>query len=304
MTYGANVPKRSRAARRPDRDDARAWAWEDYETWLATEWASLLDTADSMDEFLYSDFLEQHPCLLPGGEGTGDSFGGHHGNYGHVVISQPVIPGVDRRIPDFMWLTKNSEELIPVLIELEAPGKDWFNKDGSRSAKLTRAQDQVAEWRDLLEHPATRQQFADLYEFPLRSHPYFRFAPRYVLIYGRRREFSLDPLRRRGRLRVGPRDVATMTFDRLRPLAGARRAACVRVTQGRRRVVAVPPTFQLGPSNASTVASCEGWEEAITGNRLLSAARKEFLLSRLDHWRELALASRSGRTAGPAGSWE
>jgi Domain of unknown function (DUF4263) len=169
------------------------WTWDEYSSWLKTKWAELLCTGDSSKEEPYLKFLEQHPCLIPGGEGSGDSFGGHHGGWNDTVISQPPLPGITKRIPDFMWLTKNSEDIIPVLIEIEAPGKAWFNKNEQRSAKLTQAQDQLAEWRLQLDNAASRQLLGEMYDFPRGWTLTYNLVPRVLLIYGRSEEFRLRP---------------------------------------------------------------------------------------------------------------
>src|SRR5438132_7621768 len=85
------------------RDAPAAWGWDEYEAWLDVEWPALLGTANPLDEKPFQQFLERHPCLIPGGEGTGESFGGHHGGWNDMVISQPPLPAISMRIPDFMW---------------------------------------------------------------------------------------------------------------------------------------------------------------------------------------------------------
>jgi len=193
-----------------------------------------------------------------------------------------------------MWLTKNSEDIIPVLIELEAPGKPWFNKDGKRSAKLTEAQDQLAEWRQQLDNPANRQLLGEMYSFPRRWTYDYNFVPRLLLIYGRREEFRLRPWLSQKRRAI--RDPATeaMTFDRIKPLVGSRDAFSVRMENTTQIVIAVPPTFRLGPALAESVAAVHGWEAAIAGNEVLSAARKDFLLTRLQYWRDIGLRRLQG----------
>lgn len=265
------------------RDRPRAWSWERYEEWLSARFSDLLENGDPLDEALYHTFLEQHPCLLPGGEGAGESFGGHHGAFPWAVFSKPLVPSHSRRYPDFMWLTKNSGELIPVLIEIEAPGKPYFNRDGTRTALLTQAQDQVGEWKQLLDNPATRQQFADLYGFPARWAVDHAMAPRFLLVYGRRKEI-MQPHRQARRAALPNKPAEVMTYDRLRPMAGSRHSVTARTDGTSTRVIAIPPTFQLGPPMEETLAAFTGWEEAIQVNDLIGPERKQFLLSRLSYW--------------------
>jgi hypothetical protein len=275
------------------------WTWTEYSRWLKAAWADLLHQGDQYKEEPYRHFLETHPCLIPGGEGTGDSFGGHHGSWNGIVISQPPLPGITRRIPDFMWLTKNSEDIIPVLVELEAPGKPWFTKSGQRSAKLTEAQDQLADWRQQLDNPANRQLLGEMYDFPRRWTLDYNLVPRLLLIYGRREEFRLRPwLSQKRRAIRGPATEA-MTFDRIKPLVGSRDAFSVRMDNRSQIVVAVPPTFRLGPPIAESIAILHGWEEAITRNTLLTLARRDFLLSRLQYWSQIGRRSLEGERLQP-----
>jgi Domain of unknown function (DUF4263) len=285
------------------------WTWDDYESWLHAAWANRLATADSTKEQPFQEFLETHPCLLPGGDGTGDSFGGHHGAWGEIALSQPPIPGVSRRIPDFMWLTKNSEDLIPVLIEIEAPAKQWLNSKGDRTAELSHAEGQLAEWRDALDQPGTREQFAQMYHFPSRWALQFNLVVRLVLIYGRRVEFERVPENARRRKVLRDDSVDAMTYDRLRPSAALRNAVCARVgpDASRPRVISVPPTLRLGPSRAETYAWMDGWADAIASNKLIGDGRKAFLLERLDYWSSVGTRVRQGESIGicrPFADWE
>jgi hypothetical protein len=199
-----------------------------------------------------------------------------------------------------MWLSKTSEDIIPVLIELEAPGKQWLTRAGDRTADLTHAEGQLADWKRTLDDPASRQLFADLYDFPGRWAREFNLEPRFVLIYGRRSEFEDSPDKNRLRRSLRERGVAAMTFDRLSPLPGSKNAVCVSIRNGRPRALAIPPTFRLGPGNASEVAYLDGLREAIETNPLISEQRREFLLQRLPYWKELGAEHQRRRGLGAA----
>jgi len=198
-----------------------------------------------------------------------------------------------------MWLTKNSEDIIPVLVEIEAPGKPWFNKDGQRSAKLTHAQDQLAEWRQQLDNAANRQLLGEMYDFPQRWTYTHNLVPRLLLIYGRAEEMKRRPELNRKRGIIRGQATEAMTFDRLRPLAGSSNTISVRMESGVPVVIAVPPTFRFGPTNAEATSAVRGWERAITDNKEIAAKRKEFLLRRLPYWAELGSRSRDGQRLGP-----
>jgi hypothetical protein len=212
------------------------WSWDEYATWLEREWSALL--ADAQGEGPIHRFLEQHPCLLPGGEGTGESFGGHHGGWRDTVISKPSLRGLVTREPDFMWLTRNSAEMIPVLIEIESPTKPWFTGKGQPSARFTQALNQLAEWKQILDSEAGRLLFDQMYDLPQSWRDSHRLVLRLLLVYGRRAETEIQPAanQRRGILRG--EHVDTMTFDRLRPIADLQNAVTVTFRRGTRTVVA------------------------------------------------------------------
>lgn len=288
-----------------------AWAWADYDAWLSDAWTALLDNADPSDEGLYQDFLEHHPCLLPGGDGAEQSFGGHHGSWGDILIAEPSMPGIFVKRPDFMWLTKNSEDLIPVLIEIEAPGKRWLTDKGDKHHELTHAEGQLADWRQKLDDPDGRSQFADLYEFPQQWAQRFNLVPRLLLIYGRQSEFAERPDRNRKRRGLRGPSIDGMTYDRLRPLPGSANAITVRVSPSNdlvtRVAIAIPPTFRFGPENASSIARVVGLDEAINSNELIDDARRDFLLERLPYWQDLGRREIEGEHLGirqPATDWE
>lgn len=282
-----------------------AWSWDQYEAWLWKTWTDLLKTSDPSQEGPFQGFLEQHPCLVPGGEGTGRSFGGHHGGWGDLLFTQPPLPGIFKKIPDFMWLTKTSEDIIPVLIEIEAPGKPWLIKRG-RSAKLNQAEGQIAEWQRALDNGEARRQFAEMYDFPARWAMEHHLEPRFLLIYGRRAEFALQPERNRERRGLRRPSVDAMTYDRLKPLYGSKNAICVRWNGSRRTAVAVPPTFRLGPGNAKDLARLDGLSDVINQSDLIGDERRRFLLARLPYWQQLGEKSLLGKGLGSHGpsDWE
>jgi hypothetical protein len=281
------------------REPPPPWTWDQYSTWLRKAWSVLLSTMDNSTEGPFVAFLEKHPCLLPGGEGSLSSFGGHHGGWNDTVISQPPLPGITKRGPDFMWLTKNSLDIIPVLIEIEAPGKPWFRKDGTRSAKLTQALDQLAEWKLHLDNGANRQLLAELYDFPGNWSATYNLVPRLLLIYGRRKEFDLRPWLNQKRYAVRESATDAMTFDRLRPLPGSANAICLKIVDRTQVVAAIPPTFRLGPAIAENIALFRGWENAISANGQLGDSRKEFLIRRIPYWAEMGQRRSSGEYVGP-----
>jgi Shedu protein SduA, C-terminal len=138
---------------------------EVYNDLLMKQWGTLLDSPASRDERLLQGFLERHPSLLPGSN-TMDGDSGHAA-FPLAVISQPKLPGLSDRHPDFMWIATDSESLYPILIEIETPHKQWFY--GNRAevhSDLAHAQGQLAEWRAWFNRGHNRTLFLDAYQIP------------------------------------------------------------------------------------------------------------------------------------------
>lgn len=270
-----------------------AMEWNKYEKTLLEQWLSLLD-AESANERSIHSFLEQHPALVPGaftvcGSGTG------HYPWRAALFSQAVLPSYGHRVPDFMWITVNSDTESPLLIEIEAPQKRWFTDAGNPTSHLTQALNQIAEWKAWFADPVNTQAFKAFYRLDEVAWMRRRFRPAYVLIYGRRFEANARPALTAKRSHLIPEDVIAMTYDRLLPDCNASQMISVRArVQGTLEAVSVPPTLQWSPGLAEDRAHITGLEEAIRRNKLLTDARREFLLSRLPYWNHWAKHSERG----------
>jgi len=143
----------------PDLDESRPQppSWQEYKSWLLPHWTALLDR--DPPERAVQEFLEQHPSLLPGAMGDVGP-GGHHGRTLGGVWAEPELAGLDRdRVPDFMWVTRSTSLITPICIEIERPGKHWFNLDGTPTADLTQALDQLADWKVWFSEPENQLVF-------------------------------------------------------------------------------------------------------------------------------------------------
>src|SRR5690349_1093429 len=100
-----------------------AMSWEDYEARVTREWNALLNSAEGCDERNIHGFLARHPSLVPLA-GTGK------GPFPMALISQPPLVGIGQKIPDFLWILRDSLNLRPVFIEIESPCKQWFTQAG------------------------------------------------------------------------------------------------------------------------------------------------------------------------------
>ena len=258
--------------------------WETYEGILSAEWPALLNSSASLPERAVQSFLEQHPVLVPGAFTVLGSPSGHYPLHA-ALISQPPLPSLGHRIPDFMWITLNSDTESPLLIEIEAPGKRWFTGGGTPTAELSQALNQIAEWKAWFGVPQNVQAFKSFYRLDNVGWMRRRFRPAYMLIYGRRSEASATPMLTSKRAHLFPEDVVVMTYDRLRPDRNASQLVCMKPnTAGVFTAVSVPPTLEWRPGLAEERADIDGLDVAIFRNKHIALARQEFLVRRLPYW--------------------
>jgi hypothetical protein len=271
--------------RAPYDDGPEPMAWSTYERNAQTELAELIDADPS--EPTVQRFLEENPPFVPGVSPF--ITGGGHGPWLDAVITQPPLQGLGKRVPDFMWIMRDSAFLIPVLVEIEAPGKPWFvGGDNPRSsAALTQALNQFRQWREWFAASGNLQVFFDTYAIP-QSFRRRKFKPLYVLVFGRRRP---DP-QTVGRLRADLQrdDQFLVSYDHLRGTADASRCLSVRNDgSGGFTAVAMPPTATFSPHEPYWWRLISGREEAVRSCRGISEDRRAFLLERLaalDAWSE------------------
>jgi hypothetical protein len=252
-----------------------AMHWGDYEAVITRDWQALLSSGACGDERVFQTFLERHPCLVPGPFGLFGTSG--HAPYPAAVISQPVLPDFTRKTPDFMWIAKSSSAICPVLIEIEAPSKRWFTKEGRPRAELTQALDQLTEWKTWFAEPLNAAQFCKYYRI------FDDFRP-YILIYGRESEPNSSRNRIQKRVHLSRPDEFLMTFDRLRPEPKASDFLCARIDAEGYRAITVPPTIHLGPVLANDPAQIRGKKKATHASPHLSDERRAFLVQRFDYW--------------------
>jgi hypothetical protein len=271
-----------------------AMRWEEYERLILAEWDALLRSDPAPNERKVQTFFEQHPSLVPG---AFNLLGNQSGHYPWLsgLISRPPLPSYDRRIPDFMWISLNSEAEEPVLIEIEAPGKRWFTGSGQQTAHLTEALNQIAEWKAWFGIPHNVEAFKAFYGLDREAGMRRRFRPAYLLIYGRRAEANANPSLTQKRGHLHPDDVVVMTYDRLRPNSNASQLLCMKVERERTfRALSVPATLKWSPSLAEDRALLVGLEAAIDLNPYISSVRKQFLIRRLPYWSEWASRGNKG----------
>ena len=220
-----------------------------------------------------------------------------------ALITQPMLPGLRRYRPDFMWIATHSGGWFPTLIEIEKPGKKLFNSNGNPHSNFTEARNQLARWRTWFSKPGNVQQFKDYYGIPdfmqertMQLHM--------ILIYGRRAEFEGKPelTGEIASLLPGP-DEELMSFDRLTPDKSMRPAITVKMTGPKQyRSVWVPEVFETGPISAERFNHVDGLAESIDKNDCISEERAQFLKERIRYWASWAAAGQFGLIQGSP--WE
>jgi Domain of unknown function (DUF4263) len=264
-------------------DGPKPLSWDEYAPIVRAEWRELLGRSGTK-EADFHEFLERHPCLIPGSDAFTGAAGWDNpaGSINGFVISKPVLPGIPRRYPDFMWAPTDSQTQWIVLIEIEDPKKPWFTANLQQRAELTQALDQIAQWRAHLRKPENLQVFLRLYG--IAAFRPIEFV--YCLVYGRRRDVaSHAAMEKRNALVNGIGDIKWMTYDRLRPDEDARNFPCVKVSAfGGLTAVAYPATASIKLWSVNRWATVSGKRKAILASPHFSEARQKFLADRLDYW--------------------
>jgi hypothetical protein len=252
---------------------------EAYNRLLTERWQQLLDSPESKDEALLQAFLERHPSLLPGSH-TVDGDSGHS-PYPMAVISQPTLPGLSARRPDFMWIACHSSEVFPILIEIETPHKQWFYGDRAEiHSDLTHAQGQLAEWRAWFGRGYNRELFIDQYGLGAFMGSR-KLSPRFVLVYGRSENYEGIRRRMEKRAELARDDERLMSFDRLTPCKNSVLYSCVRRQQDGYSLLAVPPSLTIF-NTGKPYQPATGWAEALDDCPDMAVDRQDYLKKQLD----------------------
>lgn len=260
-----------------------------YTEALQAEWDRLLVDAAFTREINIQTFLERHPSLVPGARGPSMRSGWRP--WPSAVITQPRLPDLSTKRPDFMWIASDSAFLMPVLVEIERPDKRWFHDDGTEQhSDLTTALNQIAHWRAWFDTGGNGTQFHRYYRIP-RELMDRTIKPHFIVVHGHRSEVMSSPARQRLRSSISKAhdsDTTIMSFDSLSPDNNALDFGTAQLdTDGTLRMVSVPASFCLGGSdwNLELVHAVEGLKTAITSSPDLSEARKSELTAVVDKYR-------------------
>ena len=182
-----------------------------------------------------------------------------------------------------MWISINSGEIRPVLIEIEKPSKKYFNKDGSPSKDFEDALTQLDNWENWFERENdNKQRFKDYYKIP--PHQFIKLIkPLYILIYGRESElkFKKNYIEKRAIRKKNNREI--MTFDRLEPERSCAYYPTIRLKSNggetEYEAISVPATFGILASISNYYKEIVGIDLAIKKNKYISDDKKNFLIN-------------------------
>jgi hypothetical protein len=265
-----------------------AQSWEKYASEVAEEWRALL--ARDPEEKEVQKFLEQHPAMIPGGFNYGP--GGNHGPELGGVFREARLKGIARdRRPDFMWVTRSSDLITPICVEIEKPSKRWFTADGIPTADFTQARNQLAQWRSWFakNEASFRSTYLDD-QFSDRT-----LRPQYVLIYGRHNEFDLSSGLHANpkellalRAQIANSDERFMSFDSLRLSRDLADCLTLNMTASGPEVYRICRAASLGPLHRDDARRMRSVDKALERSADLTAERKEYLKKRWSFFREKA----------------
>ncbi len=189
-----------------------------------------------------------------------------------------------------MWIATHSQTWYPTLIKIARPDKAPFTKKGALTAAFTQARHQLAQWGSWLNTAANLEEFVVDYGIQDVYTRYKTLQPRFVLICGRHREVEDRPdlSKQLSGLLPGP-DEELVSYDRLSPDVELSQAITVKaIAPGQYEALHVHPTLTLSPILADRLLSITGLEDAIAGCWQMPPERREFLVSRLEYWRQWA----------------
>jgi hypothetical protein len=281
-----------------DPERPRALPWERYRDKVLGEWYTLLSQEPEEEDV--QRFLELHPSMVPGGSGDIGP-GGHHGSDMEAMFRLPELAGEGSAFrPDFMWVTRSSGLITPILIEIEKPSKRWFRKDGRPTSEFTQAHDQLNDWRSWFAHEQNGALFREKFLFLGDKYKNRPLEPQYVLIYGRESEFEHggghtdpDALRfKRDQQRV--RNEVFMTFDALRPRYDHSNSMTLTMTSHGPVVHAFSPVYGTGTNTGEGALLLGDPQAALARSVMMTDERRAYLSKRWAYWQEHEQQRKSG----------
>jgi Domain of unknown function (DUF4263) len=210
-----------------------------------------------------------------------------------AVFREPDLTGRGRKFePDFIWVTRSSGLITPILIEIEKPSKRWFRGDGRPSGEFKDARDQLNDWRSWFARDGNETIFRDRFLFLGSKYEDRPLEPQYVLIYGRESEFHFggghaDPraLRYKRDQQRGANE-SFMTFDALRPRYDHRNSMTLTMTARGPAIHAFSPVYGTTTGVGAGAIVLGDPSEALERSVMMSDERRAYLAQRWAYWQE------------------
>ena len=230
--------------------------------------------------------------MIPGGSGDIGP-GGHHGSELGAVFRRPNLIGSGRAFqPDFMWVTRCTSLVTPILIEIEKPSKRWFRRDGRPTSEFTEAHDQLNDWRSWFARDGNRALFREMFLIFGEKYEDRPLEPQYVLVYGRESEFGIEGghtnpralrYKRDQQRRV---DESFMTFDALRPRFDHSNSMTLTMTARGPEIHAFSPVYGTGTHSGKGALLLGDPHDALDRSVMMSDERRAYLAMRWSYWQQ------------------
>lgn len=276
----------------PDTDPERPkpLTWEQYSDRALSDWYALLSQEPEEEQVQL--FLELHPSMIPGGSGDVGP-GGHHGSDMGAVFRRPNLIGGGRAFqPDFMWVTRSSSLITPILVEIEKPSKRWFRRDGRPTSEFTQAHDQLNDWRSWFARDGNTALFRDRFLFLTEKYEDRPLEPQYVLVYGRESEFGFGgghtnpSALRHKRDQQRRMNESFMTFDALRPRFDHSNSMTLTMTALGPKIHAFSPVYGTHTGVGEGALVLGDPHDALKRSVMISDERRAYLARRWTHWQQ------------------
>lgn len=174
-----------------------------------TEFLSLLD--QNGNEQIYQDYLEENTEFIP------REFIQNHGLHLSMVFRKYPLSSDYK--PDFLYLSKSSDNWNVVLIEIEKPSSKYFIKNTDKFHKdFTDAIQQMNDWRAWIDTPANLESLKQNSLSSVLVPPAMRHNPlnvKYLLVHGRKSEYEDNQLRKSKIRSLERDDFKIISYDNL-----------------------------------------------------------------------------------------
>ncbi|HIE0435692.1 TPA: Shedu immune nuclease family protein [Proteus mirabilis] len=174
-----------------------------------TEYFDLLD--QNLNEQTYQKYLEDNPEFIP------REFIQNHGLHLSTVFRK--FPLSSEYIPDFLYVSKSSDDWNVVFIEIEKPSSKYFlNNTTNFHNDFTKAIEQMNDWRAWISIPANLESLKQnslihfLVPSVMQRNP---LNIKYLLVHGRRKEYEGNEIRKNKIRSMERNDFKIISFDNL-----------------------------------------------------------------------------------------